>query len=119
MLIELSSALVLLLQPAAQDVDVAFNSMAQGHDQRAIEQIEANAELETDDPARLINLGIAHARKGDEDRARQFFQAAIDSRERYDLETAKGAWVDSRTLARRAMKMLDSGEFGAQRMTLR
>lgn len=119
MLIELSSALVLLFQPAAPGVDVAYQSMAQGHDQRAIEQIEANAELETDDPARLINLGIAHARKGDEVRARHYFQAAIDSRERYDLETAEGAWVDSRILARRAMKMLDRGEFGAQRMTLR
>lgn len=119
MLIELSSALALLFQPAAPGVDVAYQSLAQGQDQLAIEQIEANTELETDDPARLINLGIAHARKGDENRARQYFQAAIDSRERYDLETAEGAWVDSRMLARRAMKMLVRGEFSASRMTMR
>ncbi|KUO51693.1 MAG: hypothetical protein APF82_08795 [Sphingomonadales bacterium BRH_c42] len=119
MLFELSSALALLFQPAAQGVDVAYQSMAQGQDQQAIELIEANDALETDDPARLINLGIAHARKGDDVRARLYFQAAIDSRERYDLETASGNWVDSRTLARRAMKMLDRGEFGGQRMTLR
>lgn len=119
MLFELSSALALLFQPAAQDVDVAYRSLAQGQDQRAIEQIEANAELDTDDPARLINLGIAYARQGDEVRARQYFQAAIDSRERYDLETAEGAWVDSRILARRAMKLLDRGEFSAARMTMR
>ena len=119
MLTMLSGALALLFQPAAPGVDVAYPSLAQGLDQQAIELIEANDALETDDPARLINLGIAHARKGDEVRARLYFQAAIDSRERYDLETVEGSWVDSRALARRAMKMLDRGEFGAARMTLR
>ena len=67
-----------------------------------------------DDPALLINLGAAYARKGDAARAAGAFQAAIDSDTRYDLELADGTWVDSRQAARRALETLrNSAQFAA------
>ena len=39
------------------------------------------------------------------------FTAAARNQQRYRLETAQGDWMDSRNLARRALAMLDRGEF--------
>ena len=94
-----------------EPVDVAFAELSVGENIAAIERIEQNAELDSDDPARLINLGIAQARQGDDIQARTMFTAAARHNDRYQLETAEGAWVDSRDLARRALAMLDRGEF--------
>ena len=95
-------------QPLA--VEVGYKELAAGQDAAAISQIE-DQRADGDEPARLINLGIAHARLGDVTRARAFFQAALASPERMELETATGAWVDSRVLARQALAMLDRGQF--------
>ena len=117
-----SLALVLLAAAPAQiaqqadastvgPVDVAYEELALGENNAAIERIEQNAELDRDDPARLINLGIAHAREGDAPAARAMFTAAARNEQRFQLETAQGEWMDSRDLARRALVMLDRGEF--------
>lgn len=66
---------------------------------------------ETRDPAQLINRGIIYARQGDYERARIYFVAARDSKEWVDLRITSGDWVDSRTLARRALEMLKNGHF--------
>lgn len=92
-------------------VDVAFEELSGGQNEIAIERIEQNSELDNDDPARLINLGIAHARQGDDIRARALFTAAAMNESRYQLETAQGDWVDSRVLARRALSMMNRGDF--------
>ena len=68
-------------------------------------------ELAADDPARLINHGIALARTGNYEAARADFAAAANARDSVELETADGKWVDSRRLARKALAMLDKGEF--------
>lgn len=96
---------------AVEPVDVAFEELSDGQNTAAIERIEHNADLDQDDPARLINLGIAHARKGSDLEARAMFTAAARNETRYQLETAQGDWIDSRDLARRALAMLDRGEF--------
>lgn len=102
----------MLLAPApAAAVDVAFHDLAVGRNEAAIERIEANPALASDDPARLINLGIAHAREGRVDEARTMFRAAVRARESVQLETATGDWVDSRDLARTALALLDAGGF--------
>ncbi len=93
--------------------DVAYWHLARGLNEAAIERIEANGDLAADDPARLINLGIAHAREGRADEARALFRAALRDAESVRLETATGDWRDSRTLARIALRMLDDGEFGS------
>lgn len=95
-------------------------ALVEGREPAAIARIMDNDTIETDDPARLINLGIAHARQGDEVLARQLFEAARDNRNRVDLETVEGEWIDSRRLARQALTMLERGEFGAgQRVAAR
>lgn len=95
--------------------DVAFDEMAAGADRAAIEKIEANSTLSEDDPARLINLGIAYARQGREDLARDYFNAVVANPDRYQMETAEGKWVDSRNLGRQALAMLNRGEFSNAR----
>ena len=112
----LASALV-VQAPGAGDgaVEVAYREMVEGRSPAAIRRIEQADARDADHPARLINLGIAHARIGEEAKARELFDAAASSIERYWVETATGEWVDVRDLARKAIAMLDGGEFaGAQ-----
>ncbi|QYU70001.1 hypothetical protein J4558_07760 [Leptolyngbya sp. 15MV] len=104
-----------LVQAPADTVDVAYPELSQGRNEAAIARIERNDSLRTDDPARLINLGIAHAREGREGEARALFRTAVRSEESVRLETATGAWRDSRDLARMALQMLDRGEFSPAR----
>ena len=101
---------------AIETVDVAFEELAAGENQAAIREINENEALDGDDPARLLNLGVAHAREGDVETAREMFRAAVFSDDRQMLETADGEWVDSRALARQALAKLDSGEFSSTRM---
>jgi len=77
---------------AVEPVEVAFEELSIGENSAAIERIEQNTDLDRDDPARLINLGIAHARRGYDIQARDMFAAAAKHEDRYQLETAEGDW---------------------------
>ena len=103
-------AAALASHPAAGDV--AYDELVAGQNDAAIVVI-GEAAIRTDDPARLINLGIAHARIGDRQKARALFARAYYSREWVELQTATGTWVDSRILARQALAMLNGGAFGS------
>lgn len=105
--------------PQATESGVAYDAVSQGRDAEAIARIDEGAARDASDPARLINLGIAYARQGEEAKARDLFETAAGSDNRVELETAKGEFKDSRMLARKAIKMLDKGEFQAERMTMR
>jgi hypothetical protein len=48
--------------------------------------------------------------------ARAMFTRVADNRMRYQVETVNGGWKDSRNLARKALGMLDRGEFTQSRM---
>lgn len=91
--------------------DVGFEQLVAGRDLEAVDAIENCKELAQDDPARLINHGIALARLGRYDEARADFEAAATASNSVELETAGGEFKDSRHLARRALAMLDSGDF--------
>lgn len=97
--------------------------MARRNDE-AIRLLE-QARLENpQDPAIMINLGIAHAQIGQDDEARALFSAVLGMRAAMDLATSGGRVADSRQLARRAIRMLDHGEFRlkpttANQLTLR
>ena len=86
--------------------EVAYQAIAEGRADDAIRAIEARLAKDPDDPALLINLGAAYARRGDSERAAQAFRAAIDSDTRYELELADGTWTDSRHAARLALETL-------------
>lgn len=115
-----SILLGLASQAAPAAVDVAHDQLVAGRDDAAIARINANGALDREDPARLINLGVAHARQGDVATARAMFAAAARAGEAVYLETAEGDWVEARRLASRALAMLDRGEFaGSSRMASR
>ncbi len=92
-------------QPSDQ-TNVGYEELKSGQPEAAIETIEANRELESDDPAALINLGNAHARLGRTDEAFRYYRAAAESRDRYELQLEDGRWMDSRRAARLALNAL-------------
>lgn len=114
-----SMVLVLAAQGAAvvaapgpqADFDVGYEELVADRNEDALKAIEACSELAPDDPARLINHAIALARTGEYDAARAELEAAAQARHSVELETASGTWVDSRHLARKAIALLDRGEF--------
>lgn len=89
----------------------AAQQLARGDQDQAIKLLESELEKFPEDPALLINLGIAHAQSGNERDARTSFESAMTAPDSIDLETANGSLIDSRRLARRALTMLDRGEF--------
>ena len=95
---------------AIEQVDVAYEELASGQNEAAIREIKDNEALEANDPARLINLGVAYARMGDVETARELFRAAIYSADRHLLETSNGEWVDSRILARQALASVEPAQ---------
>ncbi len=119
MAIVTSMVLILASQGAAvaavpgpqADCDVGYEELVADRNGAARDAIEACEELAADDPARLINHAIALARTGRYDAARADLEAAATARDSIELETASGAWVDSRHLARKAIALLDRGEF--------
>lgn len=107
------------IEVLSTESEVGYEALMAGDNERAIAEIEANHALHRDDPARLLNLGIAHARMGDEGEARAFFRAAVTSADQMELETSQGDWVYSRALARQALHMLDDGSLKTARMAVR
>ncbi|WP_241557420.1 tetratricopeptide repeat protein [Croceibacterium ferulae] len=82
--------------------DVAYEELATGQTEAALDVIHAELASRPGDPALLINLGSAYLRLGRMAEAQTAFEAAAVSNTRYDLELADGRWVDSRRAARLA-----------------
>lgn len=99
------------------DASLAADTLTDGRTMQAIDQLKAELDLHPNDPAIMINLGIALAQSGREADARASFEAAMRSRDVIELETANGTTTDSRRLARHALAMLDRGEFRPARRT--
>lgn len=91
--------------------ELAAGTLAAGRADQAIVTLRKASDADPQDAAVLINLGIAYAQTGDEVRAREAFQQALACEEVIELDTADGTATDSRRLARKALKMLDRGEF--------
>ena len=115
----LASALVVQAPVPAPAVEVAYRETVEGRSEAAIRKIETADEHQAGHPARLINLGIAHARLGNEEKARQLFREAAGNSERYWLETADGRWADAREIATAALARLGRGEFATAQLASR
>jgi Flp pilus assembly protein TadD len=87
---------------------VAYEALAEGNVDGALEHLEARRIEDPQDPALLINLGASYARLGRDGEAAAAYQAAMDSQTRYRLELADGRWLDSRRAARMALSTLGS-----------
>ena len=108
MLAQSASAITVEGQP--QTDLLGYQALSAGRPDLAIARISADPVMSASDPAALINLGTAYARTGDHAAALARYQAALTSRDRYDLELADGRWLDSRAAARLAIVMLRRGE---------
>lgn len=95
----------------ADDANLASATLADGETNAAIRMLEAQLKSAPGDPALLINLGIAHAQNGNDAEALKQFEAALTSRDVVELDTANGRTTNSRRLARKAIAMLERGEF--------
>lgn len=104
-----------MVEEVVTPVDVAYAELSRGDARAAIARIQGNRDVETNDPAALINLGTAHARLGKWRKAEKLYRAAIASNERYELELADGTWMDSRRAARVAIAELRKAETLAMR----
>lgn len=118
--VPLADPMPLQLQSAAATGDLAAQPLAQGNREKAVVMLEQASAADPHDAAVLINLGIAYAQMGDEAKARAAFEQALACHQVVELETADGTTTDSRRLARKAIKMLERGEFQpAQQFTYR
>lgn len=97
-----SSASLIVQVPRPESVDVAYSELSSGQNDAALVRLLAARERRENDPAVLINLGAAYARLGQPANAIEAFEAAMVSRQRYDLETGDGTWRDSRDIARQS-----------------
>lgn len=91
--------------------ELAAQPLAAGREDEALATLQRASAANPHDPAVLINLGIAYAHKGDDAKARAAFEAALTCHEVVELDTADGSATDSRRLARKALKMLERGDF--------
>jgi hypothetical protein len=108
----------------AQEPQLAADILVAGQSADAIARLERERALAPYDPAVLINLGIAYAQAGDENRAREHFKAAAGASQMVQVVTADGTSTDSRDIARRGLRMLERGDFAmarakGERLTLR
>lgn len=100
--------------------ELAVQPLASGRAAQALVTLEKASAADPHDAAVLINLGIAYAHAGDDAKARSAFERALACHEVVELNTADGTATDSRRLARKAIKMLERGEFRpASQLTLR
>ncbi|WP_296722133.1 tetratricopeptide repeat protein [Erythrobacter sp.] len=102
------------LQSATPGGDLAAQTLAAGREDEALAVLQRASAADPHDPAVLINLGIAYAHKGDDAKARAAFEAALNCHEVIELDTADGTATDSRRLARKAIRMLERGDFRAE-----
>lgn len=98
---------------AAAEPQLAAEILVAGEPSEAIARLERELAFAPYDPAILINLGVAYAQAGDEARSREAFKAAAAASESVQLVTANGTEMDSRSLARRGLRMLENGDLAA------
>ena len=96
---------------AESATEFAAELIMAGEQRAALTRLEEKREADPKDPAILINLGIAYAQLGYDQKAKAQFEDALTSPIEQDLTIADGRTIDSRRLARKALQMLDRGEF--------
>lgn len=123
----LTAAAPVMSAPAATYTDepqLAAAILVSGEPAEAIARLERERELTPYDPAILINLGVAYAQAGDEAKAHDAFIDAASASQTVQVVTADGTQTDSRTLARRGLRMLERTDFASngrsrEQLTLR
>ena len=78
---------------------LGFEALMANDNQTALRQIQSAKSVPHNDPARLINLGRAHARLGNVTQAQQAFEAAANCKEHFDIVLSNGKIMNSRKAA--------------------
>ncbi|WP_373490846.1 hypothetical protein [Parasphingorhabdus sp.] len=87
---------------------LGYDALVAGENEIALQQLEAAAKVDANDPARLINLGQVYARMGRTGDAARMFMTAMQSDRNFDLVLANGDVVNSRDAADQALQNLNS-----------
>lgn len=81
---------------------IGYEALMRGDNERAISQIMTSEQVSKHDPAKLLNLGRAYARMGNTDKAAEYFNLVMQSRDSVDLVLADGRVMNSKEAARKA-----------------
>jgi Flp pilus assembly protein TadD len=85
---------------------LGFEALMANDNETALRQIQSAKSVPHNDPARLINLGRAHARLGNVTQAQQAFEAAANCREHFDIVLSSGKVMNSRKAAMLSLQSL-------------
>ncbi|RDV06328.1 hypothetical protein DXH95_02515 [Sphingorhabdus pulchriflava] len=85
---------------------LGFEALMANDNQTALRQIQSAKSVPHNDPARLINLGRAHARLGNVSQAQLAFEAAANCREHFDIVLSNGKIMNSRKAAMLSLQSL-------------
>lgn len=91
---------------------LGFSAIMKGDYSKAIDQIEHDNQEAPDDPAKLINLGHAHAQLGETVQAKRYYEAALTTKKSFDLILADGRIMNSREAARKALRQIAADDKG-------
>lgn len=86
---------------------LGYDALVAGDNQTAIRQIEKSDSTAQNDPARLINLAIAHYRTGQTAQALALFDEAARA-DNVQLVVAGGKVMNSRAIAHSALSTINS-----------
>lgn len=114
------AALTLAVPALASDAEInypkgslGFAELVAGDNEGAIRSMKADANVAHDDPARLLNLGLAYERSGDFQTAQTYYSAVLTRTRPAQLVLSNGAVVDSHELATGGLKRVD-GQMAAR-----
>ena len=85
---------------------LGFEALMANDNETALRQIQTAKSVPHNDPARLINLGRAHARLGNVTQAQQAFEAAANCREHFYIVLSSGKVMNSRKAAMLSLQSL-------------
>ena len=86
---------------------LGFADLVAGDNEGAIRSIKADANVAHDDPARLLNLGLAYERSGDFQTAQAYYSTVLARTRPAQLVLSNGTVVDSHELATGGLKRVD------------
>ena len=95
---------------SVEQIEVAYDALAEGRNQAAIEQMRNSDLVKAGDPAALINLGTAYARLGMIEEARESFDAAAAHLEK-QLRRYKRRLKDHHSARREPVRQLEAASY--------
>ena len=87
---------------------LGYSELVSGDNEAAIRSIKSDTNVRHDDPAQMLNLGLAYERMGDLASARQLYGDVLSQTRSAKLVLSNGAVVDSHDLASNGLNRVDT-----------